>query len=429
MSTVGISSSHARIGFRFFMDSVLAGLEVILASITRRSIMNHNSNAKRNTKPLDASQDVSCNVESKRVLPEGSPDQIRSNVGQARLDASLNQPKPPRDSNNASAHRDRAVPPYAHLTVAARSTSASTTACSQSPPLVPALTGDSPHLNADANTNTPTHTTVTGAAYRRRFKRLGAEGIAALAPTTVSINLFAEWLIDKKRPGLAAGITFFVTSFFGVNMSTEQQRYDVIERIGSNIEIRQYPTRIVAETTVDATKSDNPRGDGFRTVAAYIFGANKARQKIDMTAPVEVNTANNILVMRFFMPSNYSRSDLPDPSDPRVKLIELKPMTAAVLRFSGSTAGEKASARTAELTTAIGNTSWRVTGALPHFSIIRLGHCRFCGGTKWWFLSQNKIVASINSLAIQRNDPRGGTPLRSVLAGHRVGGRKMRPVC
>jgi hypothetical protein len=33
-------------------------------------------------------------------------------------------------------------------------------------------------------------------------------------------------------------------------MSTEQQRYDVIEKIDKNIEIRQYPTRIVAETTV-----------------------------------------------------------------------------------------------------------------------------------------------------------------------------------
>jgi hypothetical protein len=36
-------------------------------------------------------------------------------------------------------------------------------------------------------------------------------------------------------------------------MSTEQQRYDVIEKIGKNIEIRQYPKRIVAETTTHKT--------------------------------------------------------------------------------------------------------------------------------------------------------------------------------
>jgi hypothetical protein len=165
-------------------------------------------------------------------------------------------------------------------------------------------------------------------------------------------------------------------------MSTEQQRYDVIERIGKNIEIRQYPTRIVAETTVDTAKSSNPRGDGFRIVAAYIFGANKARQKIDMTAPVEiakpsvtnpmtapveVNTANSVLVMRFFMPSNYSKNDLPDPSDPRVKLIELEPMTAAVLQFSGSTNDESVATRTTELMNAIGNTKWRVSGTAATF--------------------------------------------------------------
>lgn len=165
-------------------------------------------------------------------------------------------------------------------------------------------------------------------------------------------------------------------------MSTEQRRYDVIERIGKNIEIRQYPTRIVAQTTVDANKSDNPRGDAFRIVAAYIFGANKARQKIDMTAPVEiatpsvtipmtapveVNTANNALVMRFFMPSSYSRNDLPEPSDPRVKLIELDPMTAAVLAFSGSTGDDAVSTRTTQLMNAIQDTKWRLSGSATAF--------------------------------------------------------------
>jgi hypothetical protein len=179
-----------------------------------------------------------------------------------------------------------------------------------------------------------------------------------------------------------SSIAFFVTSVFGVNMSTEQQRYEVIERIGKNIEIRQYPTRIVAETTVAASISDNPRGDAFRIVAAYIFGANKARQKIDMTAPVEiakpsvtipmtapveVNTANNILIMRFFMPSSYSINNLPEPSDPRVKLIELEPMTAAVLQFSGSTSDAVVSTRTTELMAAIQNTKWRVSGAATAF--------------------------------------------------------------
>ena len=162
--------------------------------------MNHKNNAKRNTKSSDASHDVPRRIESRRLLPEGLPNQIRSNVGEASLD----QPKPPRDSNNAIAHRDPAVPPCAPLTEAARSTSMSTIACSLSPPLAPALTGDSPHLDAGAIAKMPTHTAVTGAGYRRRYQQLGAEAIAALAPTTLSITRFADWLIEKKRPGLAA---------------------------------------------------------------------------------------------------------------------------------------------------------------------------------------------------------------------------------
>jgi hypothetical protein len=46
---------------------------------------------------------------------------------------------------------------------------------------------------------------------------------------------------------------------------------------------------------------------------------------IPMTAPAEVNTANNVLIMRVFMPSSNSINNLPEPSDPRVKLIELEP--------------------------------------------------------------------------------------------------------
>lgn len=175
---------------------------------------------------------------------------------------------------------------------------------------------------------------------------------------------------------------FIITSVFGVNMSTEQQSYDVIDEIRANIEIRQYPTRVVAETKVDISKSDNPRGEAFRIIAAYIFGANKGNQKIDMTAPVEVampnvtipmtapvevNASDNVLTMRFFMPASYSRSDLPTPSDPRVKLFELEPMTAAVLRFSGSTSEEAVSARTAELINAIQKTKWRASGAATAF--------------------------------------------------------------
>ena len=86
--------------------------------------------------------------------------------------------------------------------------------------------------------------------------------------------------------------------------------------------------------------------------------------KIAMTTPIEVNKSGIALVMRFFLPEEYSRNDLPEPSDPRVKLVELPPSTVAVLQFSGSTSDPAVSTRTAELVEAL-----RATGRSMAFTI------------------------------------------------------------
>jgi SOUL heme-binding protein len=160
---------------------------------------------------------------------------------------------------------------------------------------------------------------------------------------------------------LISSALFLMLSIFGIYRGTEQPEYQVIERLGLQIEIRQYAPRIAAETEVDGGQSGNPRGEAFRIIAGYIFGANKPRLKIDMTSPVEIRTPGNKiamtapveidksgskLVMRFFMPASYSVKDLPQPSDPRVRLIELPSMTVAVLRFSGSTGDSAVSEQT-----------------------------------------------------------------------------------
>jgi hypothetical protein len=173
-----------------------------------------------------------------------------------------------------------------------------------------------------------------------------------------------------------------VVSIFGVNMGTEQPRYDVLDRIGDNIEIRQYGPRVAAETTIDISKSDNARGDAFRLIAGYIFGANKTQEKvamtspveinspgtkIAMTAPVEVNSSDNGLVMRFFMPSQYTVEQLPEPTDPRVKLRQVPSETVAVLRFSGSTDDAAVNLRSAYLESELQSSKWKATGPATAF--------------------------------------------------------------
>ena len=182
--------------------------------------------------------------------------------------------------------------------------------------------------------------------------------------------------------GFVESVAAAIVSIFGVNVRTEQPRYDVLERIGENIEIRQYGPRVAAETIVDTSKSDNARGDAFRLIAGYIFGANKTSEKvamtspveisspgakIAMTAPVEVSKSGGGLVMRFFLPSKYSIGQLPEPSDPRVKLTQISSATVAVLRFSGSTGDAAVSTRTADLIRALQSTKWTVAGPATAF--------------------------------------------------------------
>lgn len=182
--------------------------------------------------------------------------------------------------------------------------------------------------------------------------------------------------------GFFASTVAAVVSIFGVNMGTEQPRYDVLERIGDNIEIRQYGPRVAAQTIVDTSKSDNARGEAFRLIAGYIFGANKASEKvamtspveisspgtkIAMTAPVEVNKSDDGLVMRFFMPSKYSIDQLPEPSDPRVKLAQIPSTTVAVLRFTGSTGDPAVTTRTAELIRSLESSKWKIVGPATAF--------------------------------------------------------------
>jgi hypothetical protein len=133
---------------------------------------------------------------------------------------------------------------------------------------------------------------------------------------------------------------------------------------------------------VEVSKSDNPRGEAFRAIAEYIFGANKGGRKIDMTAPVEISSAGKEIamttpvevksldsgsVMRFFIPAKYSREQLPEPSDPRVKLIEMPPTTVAVLQFSGSTSDAAMTIYTVMLMKALQSTKWKVAGPATAF--------------------------------------------------------------
>jgi hypothetical protein len=134
----------------------------------------------------------------------------------------------------------------------------------------------------------------------------------------------------------------------GAAMAVEEPSFTTVFRDGA-FEIRDYPPSVVAEVTVEGDQKQ-AAGRGFRLLAGYIFGGNRRRQSIAMTAPVaEIPAGQKIAmtapvtqagndgrwVVRFTMPKSYTLDSLPVPNDPRVHLRRLPASQMVVLRFSG----------------------------------------------------------------------------------------------
>jgi len=119
----------------------------------------------------------------------------------------------------------------------------------------------------------------------------------------------------------------------------EMPKYRVIKKLG-DVEIREYPSLILAQTSLKKSDYDEKGSNGFRTVAGYIFGGNQSQQKIAMTAPVIMSMGDSSS-MSFVMPSEYKMQDLPTPSNNQVKLIQENAKILAVIRFGGYSSSEK----------------------------------------------------------------------------------------
>lgn len=154
---------------------------------------------------------------------------------------------------------------------------------------------------------------------------------------------------------------FLMTLFFAsLVMAVEEPKYSVLEQSGE-FELRYYAPLILAQVQVTGDL-DTASSQGFRLIAAYIFGKNQVNDKISMTAPVtmesksdfasqkiamtapvtiEVNNpknkdiGNNQWVVSFVMPSEYTLATLPMPLDSQVQIREIPAQKKAVITFSG----------------------------------------------------------------------------------------------
>ena len=162
-------------------------------------------------------------------------------------------------------------------------------------------------------------------------------------------------------------------SVFGIR-TAEEPPYQVIDRLG-DVEIRRYGARFAAETTV-ADDGNQAMIWSFFILAGYIFGGNRRKQAIDMTAPVAmedrqkigmtapVATEGNVdggLTMRF-SPAAVTLANAPEPNDPRVKLVTVPEETMAALRFTGSWSEASLAERKRDLLAALNGSGWSALG-------------------------------------------------------------------
>ncbi|GAA0604908.1 heme-binding protein [Craurococcus roseus] len=154
----------------------------------------------------------------------------------------------------------------------------------------------------------------------------------------------------------------------------EQPPYRVVGRAGP-AEVREYGPRLAVETTLDP----GTRDQAFGLLAGYIFGKNRATgggatkiamttpvemrsERIAMTAPVEQAKSGARVTMRFFLPRSSTRETAPEPTDPRVRVVEVPGETLAVLRFSGSTDDARIAERKGALLGELRGSAWEPAG-------------------------------------------------------------------
>lgn len=164
-------------------------------------------------------------------------------------------------------------------------------------------------------------------------------------------------------------------SVVGIRSRTPEPHYSVIGHVRA-IEIRRYEPRIAAETTIKGSAL-HARDQGFRRLAGYIFGGNRTRTKIAMTAPVAQAASESIAMtapvaqsqatpgawtIRFFMPEGYTIDTLPVPNDPKVRLVRVPAEDYAVLRFSGMPNPAAVAREQARLLGALETSPWTTIG-------------------------------------------------------------------
>jgi hypothetical protein len=197
-------------------------------------------------------------------------------------------------------------------------------------------------------------------------------------------------------------VLFLGAALFGSRaVAVEEPSFKLKLREGA-FEVRDYPARIVAEVTVEGDQK-SAASAGFRVLAGYIFGGNRRRQSLPMTAPVAQRQTSQTIAMtapvaqtqvggswvvQFTMPGDYTLETLPEPNDQRIRLRRTEAARVAVIRFSGLANPSDVAVQTTALHGFIRQRHWRAIGpdTLAQYD------------PPWtpWFMRRNEVMIPIS---------------------------------
>ncbi len=162
-------------------------------------------------------------------------------------------------------------------------------------------------------------------------------------------------------------------SVVGIRSGTPEPAYDVVGTVGP-VQIRHYAPRLAASVTIPGGEID-ARYQGFRRLAAFIFGANTGGKSIEMTAPVAQSSEKIAMTapvaqsggadgwtITFYMPAGYTAATLPRPNDAGIVIHVVPGLTYGVYRFSGIPGTAPVERAEAIVLTNLKNSAWRPDG-------------------------------------------------------------------
>ncbi|WP_265569532.1 SOUL family heme-binding protein [Sphingomicrobium nitratireducens] len=168
-----------------------------------------------------------------------------------------------------------------------------------------------------------------------------------------------KWAIGG---GLLAGLALVGGARYLIReRATPEPPFAPVEEDGP-FALRDYGSMWVAQTSVAGERRPAIRA-GFKTLADYIFARSHDGDEVPMTVPVmqEEGEASTWTV-RFVMPEDYARADLPDPPA-GVTLEQLPPRRVAVIEFDGRPEDVDFDVEEAHLTEWIAAKGFKPTGA------------------------------------------------------------------